>query len=103
MTRKVRDIKAALLSKGFQEEAENRHIYFWFYYEGKRSAIRTHVSHGETDIGAPLIGQMGKQLKLNKDGFLQLVDCTMDEAKYIKALVEKGEIIPRPDPAPDTR
>jgi hypothetical protein len=97
VTRKVRDIKSALLKKGFQEESESHHVYFWFYYEGKRSAIKTYVSHGATDIGAPLIGMMGKQTKLNKEGFLRLVDCTMDEDSYKNILIEKGEIQPSPE------
>jgi hypothetical protein len=103
VTRKVRDIRAGLLGKGFQEEVDRDHVYFWFYFEGKRSAIRTKVSHGATDIPAPLIGQMGKQLRLNKEGFLQLIDCPMDLAQYIKILIDKGEIKLKPDAAPNTR
>lgn len=94
MTKKVRDIRAALLRKGFQEEPDAHHVYFWFYFEGKRSTIKTYVSHGATDIGAPLISMMGKQTRIGKDGFLRLVDCSMDEVAYTKILIEKGELIP---------
>jgi hypothetical protein len=48
---KTREVKAALVRKGFAEESKRDHLYYFFLNEGKKTRIYTKISHGETDIG----------------------------------------------------
>ena len=93
MNKKVRDIKKSLLNKGFLEDgAKADHVYFRFFLDGKRTSISTHYSHGEIDIGPPLISLMSREMKLKKEQFLQFVDCHMDGAAYAKILLDGQHI-----------
>ena len=83
--RSGRDIDAALRKKGFTRDSDGDHLRYFFTMPDKgKMRIMTLMSHGtfgET-IGAPLISQMARQLRLTKKQFLELVDCTMDEEGY---------------------
>lgn len=89
---KTRDIKSALLSKGFEVE-ETHHEYLWFYYDGKRTHIKTRLSHGIDEYGSNLINAMKKQLKLNsRQDIENLLKCPMTESQYIELLLKSGEL-----------
>ena len=80
---KVRDILANLEKKGFAKDESRDHI--WLNYlstEGKKTAIRTKVSHGEDEIGNPLISKMAKQVRLSNTDFISLVSCTLSGEEY---------------------
>lgn len=62
---KARDIEAALLSKGFQQD-NTHHKYYWLYVRGRRTRIRTHLSHGSSDYGDALLIQVKKQMGITK-------------------------------------
>ena len=89
---KVRNIKTALLKKGFVESPYRDHHFYTFFYQGTKTSIRTKISHGETDIDDGLISAMAKQVHLNKPDFAQLVECPLSEEEYIIRLIEKGSI-----------
>lgn len=93
MTLKVRIIREALKKKGFVEDTSGHHVYFWFYFQDRMSAIRTWVSHGETEIDNWLIGKMAKQLHLSKSDFLRLVSCDMDGDEYRDLMLEEGHLV----------
>ena len=78
--RKGRDIDAALRQKGFWRDKSGDH-FFYFYGNTK---IKTKMSHGAMgdSIGADLIARMSRQLRLSKEQFLDLVDCTLDADGY---------------------
>ena len=95
MVRKAKDVSRALLSKGF-ELAESHHHLFEYRHGGKLIA-KTHMSHNNQEINNHLIGKMSKQCQLDKGDFLDLVDCPLDEAGYIKKLQAKG-LIPVAEP-----
>lgn len=89
---KTREIRANLLSKGFQIE-ESHHEFLWFYFNGKRTHIKTRLSHGKDEYGPKLISLMKKQVKLNsKKEVEDLLKCPMSEEKYIEILMENGEL-----------
>ncbi len=89
---KTRDIKSALLSKGFKVE-ESHHEFLWFYHNDKRTHIKTRISHGIEEYGPDLISAMKKQLKLNSKREIEdLLNCPMKEAEYIELLMKNGEL-----------
>lgn len=82
---KAKDIRRNLSKKGFEEDDKKDHI--WLNYispDGKKTTIRTKLSHGKSDIGDPLIAKMAKQVHLSKSDFLELVSCTLSGENYYK-------------------
>lgn len=91
-TLKTEKIDKALRKKGFKNEQRD-HNYYFYYYNGKKSAINTKTSHGKDEVGDSLIGMMAKQLHLKKEQFMQLIQCTLDADTYKQILIDKGQII----------
>lgn len=82
MPRDRKKVKAALLKKGFKEY-ENDHSYFVYYtLAGKKTIVKTKVSHSGKDIPKVIIGYMAKQCKMSVQEFHQLVDCTLTQHAY---------------------
>ena len=87
-----RDVESSLPRKGFQRE-DDHHIYFHHYYQGKYWGISTYVSHGVRSIGAPLIQQMKKQLRLNNaHQVIGLVNCPISGDEYNQILKTNGQL-----------
>ena len=87
--RKKKDIKSALLKKGFIIEDNSRHITFGYCsLSGKRLPIRTMISHSPkyNDLDSNLISAMAKQCKLLKSEFLELIDCPLSREEYEEKL-----------------
>ncbi len=91
--RKGRDIDAALRKKGFRRDADRDHVYYFLTdSDGNDVGVKTKISHGmmgET-LSADLISKMARQLHLTKAQFLELIDCTLDEAGYREILERQG-------------
>ena len=87
--RKGRDIDAALCKKGFRRDTDGKHVQYFFV---GFSEIRTMMSHGDmgATIGANLIAQMARQLRLTKAQFLALIDCSLSEEGYRTILKDQG-------------
>jgi len=82
---KTRDIRTNLIKKGFKEDDKRDHI--WLNYispDGKKTTVRTKISHGKSSIGDPLIAKMAKQTHLSKADFLELVNCTLSGEDYYR-------------------
>ncbi|MDO8840906.1 MAG: hypothetical protein Q7J09_00010 [Methanocalculus sp.] len=88
MSRKNHIIAAHLKKKGFALEM-SKHIKLTFQHNGCDTQIRTWVSHGKKEIGDRLLGIMAEQLYLSKQQFMELIDCTIDEAELILIYNEK--------------
>jgi hypothetical protein len=88
-TMKVRDILAGLGKKGFFQ-GESDHKYFILYVNGKKTQVRTKVSHGTSEINDYLINVMSIQLHLEKKEFMDLVYCPLSLAEYLKKLNAEG-------------
>jgi hypothetical protein len=85
---KVRDVEAALKSKGFKETPKRDHKYFFFYHKGKKTRIFTKISHGESEIRDGNCSSMARQIKLNGNQFRDFVECPLTEQLYLKILVD---------------
>jgi len=90
-TLKIREIKAALLRKGFVQR-NNDHEYFSLHVEGKKTSIFTKVSHGESEIRDPLIHKMAKQIRLSNDQYVKFIECSISGDAYVAILRSKSEI-----------
>jgi hypothetical protein len=97
MQLKTRDIDRSLPEKGFARE-KGDHVYFSFLYEGKDCGISTYFSHGDREIGDPLIARMAKQLKLSKRDFVRLVECPMNQSDYVERLRNQSLLPSTPTP-----
>ena len=91
--RKTRAIRAALLSKGFIAD-DTHHEMFWLVVDGKKTSVRTRISHGVAGYGDNLLALIARQIGLNNRELYSLVDCPMDGERLIKILNERGKIRP---------
>jgi predicted RNA binding protein YcfA (HicA-like mRNA interferase family) len=91
MPRDAKNVAAGLAGKGFILRDGDHHFYS-LVVGGKKTGIFTKVSHGEREIHDGLLAQMAKQTKLVKKDFLDLVDCPMSAADYLKKLRDGGHL-----------
>jgi hypothetical protein len=85
----VRDVKRALLKKGFREVKKGHdHIFYLFFHGEKKTQILTKLSHGEREIRDPNCSNMAKQMKLSNPQFREFVDCSLEMQHYLKILAE---------------
>lgn len=82
-TRKVRQVEASLLKKGFRRK-DGDHAFFVYHrsVDEKKTSIFTKTSHAANEVDAFLLGKMAKQCGLAKGDFLDLVDCPLDQVGY---------------------
>lgn len=92
MTRKKIDVARILQNKGFTL-VEKDHKYFYLYNtDGTRSTVYTKISHGsDKEISNGLLGQMRRQIQLNKDDFNRYMDCTLSKEMYLSYLKSIGK------------
>jgi predicted RNA binding protein YcfA (HicA-like mRNA interferase family) len=85
-----KDILAALTKKGF-EESMTHHRQLYLKVDGKRTGIRTHISHGKKLYEGDLWSALRKQLGLQDDGAacVDLISCTLDHPGYVAKLKAK--------------
>lgn len=85
--------RKALLHLGFVENRSRDHIYFEYYYQGKK-ITETKVSHGgEKDISKRLLGYiLREQLFLTRQEFEKVVNEKLSTEDYKTILIEKGII-----------
>lgn len=86
---KPRDISTSLLKKGFKTK-DGDHTYFILYIQDRKTSIFTKISHGKREIDDSLIKRMAGQIKLDKNQFMRLIECSIDHDKYIQTLKENG-------------
>lgn len=86
MPRAKRLVEAGLQNKGFRLENSHHRFYIYYTQQGEKTAVRTRTSQGGNELDDFLLGQMAKQCRLTKPVFLELVDCTLDQASYEEKL-----------------
>lgn len=86
---KARDVLKGLERKGFSQ-SESDHSFMVLYVNGKKTPIRTRVSHGSDEIDDHLIHLMSRQLWLDKKKFMELIDCPFTFPEYLKELEGQG-------------
>ncbi|MBI5058843.1 hypothetical protein HZB60_03545 [candidate division KSB1 bacterium] len=84
-------LQSVLELKGFEESSTHHHMY-WFYNSGKKTSIRTRVSHSSGDYDQYLLGQVAKQLKLSKTDLVAFIECPLSREDYTKKLIAEGHI-----------
>jgi len=82
-------LRKRLLDLGFDEERGKDHIFFYLKHSGK-IIVRTKYSHSGNEIRHPILGLIGKQLKLSRADFELFLAGELDIAKYISILKSKG-------------
>ncbi len=88
---KAREIRRALESKGFRLE-NSHHKYYYFFADGKKSAIRTKLSHSSGDLPDGLCAAMARQLQLDRSDFQRLIECSLGHEGYLAILLSKGRL-----------
>lgn len=89
---KAKVIENALCSKGF-EKNNTHHRYFRLHHNGKKTGIKTKLSHGRKEYGDQLLGEMKRQLCFDTNKQLsQFIDCSITQKDYIKILKKKEKI-----------
>lgn len=91
-SKKAREVRQALIKKGFREDKERDHWYYFLYVNGRKSAIYTKISHNAGEIGAGLLALMARQLTISTAQFEMFIDCKLTEAEYVRLLVETGRL-----------
>ncbi len=94
--RSARDIDAALRKKGFVCKSDGDHLrYTLVLPDGIKTRTRTKISHGmgNSTLSDELISLMSHQLHLTKSQFLDLIDCSLDEAGYREILKGRGLVV----------
>lgn len=88
---KTKDIESALSKKGFQVHQSKHKIYI-LYIDGKKTNVRTFVSHGIKEYGKTLINRMRNQLHLSREEFDVLVSCPLTEEKLLQIYMDRNKI-----------
>jgi hypothetical protein len=88
---KTKGIKQSLLQKGFRQ-SNTHHEMFYLFVNNKKTSIRTRLSHGISEYGDNLLGQMARQLKLERIKFEEFIECPLTEKEYLAIVANKGLI-----------
>lgn len=80
-----------LTRKGFARD-EGDHLYLTYVTtEGKKTAIRTKVSHGsKSDITTGLVSAMARQCQLTTPQFKEFAECKLTQYQYEQILTANG-------------
>lgn len=84
------DISKRLKRKGFVG-TDNDHEYLSFCLDGRKTHIRTKVSHGGggRNISVDLLKKMAEQCALSIQDFRNLLECPLDEEEYGQRVRQK--------------
>ena len=85
-----RIIERSLARKGFRRESNRDHHYWYFWYNGQKTIIRTKISLGNKcrDYRIGLIKLMPRQLRLSTlSQTIRLLKCPMEKAEYTNWLL----------------
>jgi hypothetical protein len=90
-THKTSDMESSLLAKGFVR-VDTHHEMYWLHVGGRKTSIRTRISHGMREYSDNLLSQMAKQLKLKRKELDELIECPLSAEAYRHLLVAGGHI-----------
>jgi hypothetical protein len=85
---KVRKVRRALVNKLQAEEEYRTHIAYLVFDDNGILLGETYISHGATEIGDPLVGQMARQLNISLPLWRDIIHCPKGRAEYI---IEAGQ------------
>ncbi len=81
----ARKLRSLLLKLGFEEERGTHHVFFYLRHRGV-IVVRTKISHGVTEITQPILGLVGKQLKLGRRDFESFLQGRLTKEEYLRIL-----------------
>lgn len=93
--RKVKDIAAPLLQKGFIVKTSGHHAQYYLRVDGKKTHIKTYLSHGKgsMEYSTSLMKAVKKQLCFRDDRDAErFLDCPMKEEEYLALLRKQGDL-----------
>lgn len=89
---KTSKIAASLLKKGFVQK-ETHHSYYFLFVNGKKTSIRTRLSHGSKEYSSGLLSTMKKQLGMETMNELEdFINCPMSGEAYVELLLKRNII-----------
>lgn len=91
--RKVKDVVSVLKKKGFVDDKDTHHAYYYLWVDGKRTTVCTYMSHGTkgSELGQSLMGSIKKQLKFDDNKLAEnFFDCTFTKDDYSEMIRAKG-------------
>lgn len=77
---------SSLVKKGFVLDKTHHKYYSLCLPDGKKTRIKTYVSHGSSGIDDYLIKQMSTQMKLTKEQFKNFVECPLSYEAYLDVI-----------------
>ena len=84
--RKTAELVHTLENKGFKRD-NTHHIYYELYVEGKRTRVKTFISHGKKEYDKNLMSELKRQLHFpTKDQAELFFDCPMKFEEYVDLL-----------------
>ena len=94
MQRDKRSVETTLERKGFRRDERKHHFFYYWTLDGLRSSVVTWTSHSKRmkAIGSSLLAKMAKQCYLDRDRFLALVDCPLEQKEYETILQQIGRL-----------
>lgn len=81
---KVLKIKKGLGKLQAEEESDRPHITYRVFDDDGTFLGETYISHGETEIGDPLPGQMARQLGITLKLWKGIIRCPQGRAEYLE-------------------
>jgi hypothetical protein len=88
-TLRARNVITGLMRKGFNR-TNKHHVYLTLHINGKKTNVFTKISHGINEINDYLINRMSIQVKLEKNQFVDLVNCPLSLEQYTEELRLQG-------------
>jgi len=85
------ELESALNSKGFVA-LEAGHIWYRLHDGGKRTHIRTKISHGIREYGVELLKNVAWQMHLTHRELDDFVVCPLTREGYIALMRERGHL-----------
>jgi hypothetical protein len=83
---RTRDVVSALKKKGFRETDRDHKCYF-FWHDGRKTAIWTKISHSDPEIHDGNCGHMARQIRLSRKEFNRFVECALTAELYLEMLI----------------
>jgi len=80
---KARKIKQGLLRKLQAEEESGKHLTYRVFNDDRTFLGETYISHGETEIGDPLLGQMARELNISLALWRGIIRCPKGRDEYL--------------------
>lgn len=73
-------------------KGQKKHEIWIYYYNGKKTAIYTFLSHGSSEYNDNLLGSIAREMHISRTMLNEFIQCTLSQKEYEKYLVNNGII-----------